>query len=235
MVWGAFGRDYRSPLIICPAKVNAAAYQQIITDSGMVSDLDRKFGRGKHYFMQDGALAHTAQTSVNFLNKQCKVVPGWPPNSPDLNPIEIVWAILKHRLQKKPCNTIKELTTTVLQLWNELTNDTLNRLSDEFPDRLRMALDINGSSISTMISSHKRPQKMADKFPWMKDPTEMEKKDNELMAAYQSLGSHWKAIGRKVDCPPQYAKYRIRFIEQRERNMKFDSDLRDQEQSLSRE
>lgn len=51
----------------------------------------RLFGEGKWLFQQDGATAHTAKISQkwcdrnfhSFLSKE-----NWPPNSPDLNPLD---------------------------------------------------------------------------------------------------------------------------------------------------
>ena len=41
---------------------------------------------------------HRAKSTVSFLkNKNVNVLP-WPGNSPDLNPVKILWSVLKRQL-----------------------------------------------------------------------------------------------------------------------------------------
>ena len=77
-------------------------------------------------FQQDGAPAHTALISQawlrtnfpSFWNKEI-----WPPNSPDLSPIENMWAILKEKVNKvdPPPSSIEQLTEVV----NSISPETL--------------------------------------------------------------------------------------------------------------
>jgi hypothetical protein len=66
--------------------------------------------------MQDGALAQKALTTSEFLGQRCLVLPGWPPDAPDLNPIEMIWGIIKARVEKLRPQTIKELPRTIQEM-----------------------------------------------------------------------------------------------------------------------
>ena len=56
-------------------------------------------------FQQDGATVHTAQVSMAWLKENDVQVLSWPPQSPDLNPIEHLWQFIKLKLSDfKPRN-----------------------------------------------------------------------------------------------------------------------------------
>lgn len=69
--------------------------------------------------MQDGAPCHRAMSVKKFLaSKKIQILP-WPGNSPDMNPIENLWAIIKRRLKTKNITTEDQLIKTVEKIWYE--------------------------------------------------------------------------------------------------------------------
>lgn len=59
----------------------------------------------------------------------CKV---WPPNSPDLNPIQTVWAVMKQQVYSRHYNTLVELMAAVEWPWQGLTGSYLKTLMASF-------------------------------------------------------------------------------------------------------
>ena len=70
----------------------------------------------------------------------------WPPYSPDLNPIERVWFIIKHQLQKEflECMTPTQLKEAVQKTWDDLEFPSLSDLLDTMPARMQAVIDANG-------------------------------------------------------------------------------------------
>ena len=52
----------------------------------------------------------------------------WPSESPDLNPIEHLWEIMKKRLEKKPCKNMDELKEAIFETWESITSNTTGSL-----------------------------------------------------------------------------------------------------------
>jgi hypothetical protein len=87
--WGALTKHGVGPLIPVEGKVNKDNYIDLL-DNYLLSELKRlnkKYG-GRFLFMHDNARPHTSEKTLAFLKKEKIKVIEWPPQSPDLNPIE---------------------------------------------------------------------------------------------------------------------------------------------------
>ena len=156
MIWGAIGMNFKSKLYFHKKTVNEEAYIECLTNTDIFNECDAVFGKGKYIFQQDGAPAHTTESCIDFLLSKARVLHGWPPNSPDLSPIEMIWGHMKCRLSKlPPAKTITELENQLTRLWDEISFETINRLISSFKSRLQMVLDVGGHSISHFLSANK--------------------------------------------------------------------------------
>ena len=73
-----------------------------------------------------------------------------PGNSPDLNPMENLWAIIKSRLQKLDCTTMTKLIEAIIQVWfrDLQIKENCQKLIESMPKRMMQALKSKGGHIS---------------------------------------------------------------------------------------
>ncbi len=79
----------------------------------MLPSADQLFKDADFLFQQDLAPVHTAKSTTSCLNDHGVGVLDWPANSPDLNPIENLWGIVKRKMRNKRPKNADELKATV--------------------------------------------------------------------------------------------------------------------------
>ena len=69
----------------------------------------RNMLRGNWRLQQDNDPKHTSRIAKEFLDKNVPEVMDWPSNSPELNPIENLWAIVKRNVELRRPKNLSEL------------------------------------------------------------------------------------------------------------------------------
>lgn len=102
-------------------------------------------GQPDPVFLIDGAPPHRAKATTDFLQaKGIQYVHGWPPNSPDLNPIENLWAWLKREVYAVPRKSVTELTAAVEAAWARVPDSLPKKLMASFSTRLKKCRQLKG-------------------------------------------------------------------------------------------
>jgi DDE superfamily endonuclease len=72
----------------------------------------------------------------------------WPANSPDLNPIENLWHILRNNIRKREVQSRKkqELIEALQEEWGKLDMQMMQKLCLSMPRRLQAVIDAKGGS-----------------------------------------------------------------------------------------
>ncbi len=119
MIWAAMSSAGVGPLCFLKSTVNAAIYQYIL-ENFMLLSADKLYGDADFIFQQDLAPAHTAKCNKSRFNDHGVTVLDWPANSPDLNPIENLWGIIKRKMRDIRPNNTDDLKTAIKATWSSL-------------------------------------------------------------------------------------------------------------------
>ena len=86
----------------------------------------------------------------NFIEKPC-----WPPNFPDINPVENLWSIMDEVVYKDPTpKTMKDLKRRLKQAWKKIPLSTPHDLSHSMPQRLRNVITNKGGHAGYWLSKY---------------------------------------------------------------------------------
>ncbi len=68
----------------------------------------------------------------------------WPSMSPDLNPIEHLWGILKQKMEERKVSNIHQLRDVVMKEWKRNPAATCEALVNSVHKRVKAVLENNG-------------------------------------------------------------------------------------------
>lgn len=71
----------------------------------------------------------------------------WPSNSPDLNPMENVWRVMKYKVRNFHPQNSKELEVAIHLAWRSLPKNLAQKLVDSLPHRIQRVIEEQGDSI----------------------------------------------------------------------------------------
>lgn len=149
MFWGCFKNDRIGLGRFLSGSINATVYQDVLQHEAL--DSIAEFANdGRFIWMHDNAPPHRAKTTVDLIANFGWKTLQWPPFSPDLNPIENLWQIVKNQVYSgSSFQTIEELKDAVDQVWSDLDrSDTLRNLIASMPYRMREVIRRKGHPIN---------------------------------------------------------------------------------------
>ncbi len=132
MVWGCMSAAGTGELQFIEGTMNANMYCDI---------LKQRLGR-RPVFQHDNDPKHTSKMTTALLKKLRVKVMDWPSMSPDLNPIEHLWGILKRKVEERKVSNIHQLCDVVMEEWKRTPVATVKRWWTPCPRGLRQCWKI---------------------------------------------------------------------------------------------
>lgn len=145
MIWAGFSHLGYTDVVTMEGNFNADDYNNLLLNH-LIPRYDALVPRGG-YLMQDNAPIHTAIRTRQFLEQhQVQVLP-WPSMSPDMNPIENVWALLKSDLSRQRVENADQLSAAIRDVWRTkmASQEFRDRLIDSMVARVRSLHIVRGS------------------------------------------------------------------------------------------
>ncbi len=143
MIWAAMSSAGVGPLCFLKSTVNAAIYQEIV-EYLILPSADKLYGDADFIFQKDLAPAHTAKCTKSWFNDHGVTVLDWPANSPDLNPIDNPWGIVKRKMRDTWPNNSDDLKAAIKATWVFITPEQCHSLIASMPHRIDAVIHAKG-------------------------------------------------------------------------------------------
>jgi transposase len=150
-VWSCFCGDEIGPLYILPEGENMTSKRyHYVLQRYFIPFYNRMRAKyGDEVVMQeDNAPWHITKIITRYLaNKGIYRMP-WPPQSPDLNPIENLWKYVKDIIDKckHRCRNAADMRYVLQEVWPQIEPEFLLKLCDSVPKRIDACLKNKGGA-----------------------------------------------------------------------------------------
>jgi len=146
MVWGAFVGSSMSNLVVIPPGQNKAVdFIEVVYKGELLGFLGET---ANAFLMEDGASIHRARVSKAWREEHSIKSFMWPAQSPDLNPIENVWSLLKNAVHYRRIRprSVNDMMVALNEEWRNISKDYLKKLIDGMPSRIKAVIENKGGS-----------------------------------------------------------------------------------------
>lgn len=151
-IWAAVGWNYKSPLVFLTGHGQRGGMSK---DDYKEQVLVQHVAPFYYYHRDEGFIYMEDDNKAHGINdedmRQWKAergiacLEGWPPSSPDFNPIENIWRILKQRLKSYgPFTNLESLKNALQEEWTKLTQDEIRKCLVTMPWRMEEAVERRG-------------------------------------------------------------------------------------------
>ncbi len=143
VVWGIFSWHTLGPLVPIEHCLNATVYLSIVADH-VHPFMTTVNPFSDCYFQQHNAPCHKAKIISDwFLEHDNEfTLLKWPPQSPDLNPIEHLWDVVEWEfcIMDVQLTNLQQLRDSIMSKWTKISEECFQHLVESMPQRVKAAL-----------------------------------------------------------------------------------------------
>lgn len=143
MVWGCMSANGVGNLVVIDGIMTAKKYIDLLK-ANLNPSLEKMGMEDNYIFTQDNDPKHKAMDTRLYLLYNTKQYLETPPQSPDINPIENLWAHLDAKIRERTINTKRDLIIALKEEWEKISTEITKRLVDSMPNRLASILNNKG-------------------------------------------------------------------------------------------
>ena len=145
MVWGGISKNGKTDLVIIDGNLTARRYRDEILETHV-----RPYAGAvgpEFILVDDNARPHRGFQCDAYLEHEGIERMVWPAKSPDMNPIEKIWAIMKWHVHRRlrPFHTLLDLRRIVREEWQNIPIETVNNCINSMPRRVAQCVQYNGA------------------------------------------------------------------------------------------
>lgn len=142
MVWGCISAFGVGKIVVLEGKTDSQVYLNLMKNV-IVPEGKRLIGED-FILQQDNAPIHKAKIVSKYIADENINILEWPPQSPDLSPIENTWAWLKTKISESGPRNLTELKDLIIETWQSFTPEMCRKYVLSLPRRLALMSQNNG-------------------------------------------------------------------------------------------
>jgi hypothetical protein len=146
-LWGCICAEGLGHAELYAGDLDSTRHRDILRHS-LLPSFKKFYPDGPWLFQQDNVRFHTTADTIDFLHgKGVTWLDDWPPWSPDLNPIENLWNVLKARVYARYPQTLEELEQFVREEHAAIDLAFIKHICCNMSRRLQLVIDYEGHKI----------------------------------------------------------------------------------------
>ena len=153
-IWAAITLSIKGPMLVLTRgrRMNSEIYIEEVLKPLGVPFYERCVAKkGLMIWMDDGAGYHTSKKVLDFGREVGLLRMKWPAQSPDLNPIENLWRIIKIRVSARhhQIHSVEAMTEALMNEWDKLTARDFRKCIASMPKRCHMVIKAQGGPLTS--------------------------------------------------------------------------------------